>query len=341
MWIYEKKCIVAPLKEVVIYVRDKILNYYGDPDNEGVGFDSGFEEDNEPYSWHSDNGYILPPNREIYDTEELMWKERFWTYDDSLTQDIIDCFGYRRWVYLDPYGLNDDEEMSLKWKEYCSKTIDDTVSGKSISEILSGNIDVLYDVAQIIKNNEHFLFETLPSGTVLYRCVNYASHLKSVSLSNLASPPTQYASANRMSRQGNSMFYGAFDENTPLAEARTVKGLQYSYLGKFILKKDMLVLDITNLPQAPSIFDTEDYWGIRFLHEFDEALSHHIPSNQLLEYVPTQIMTDFFRQSSKIFNKQIMGIKYNSSKNGASNCVLFIDYNQCPQYLDLDSYTIH
>ena len=87
-----KKSNVVHLKKIVILIRDTINDYYGDPDDEGVGFDSGFEEDAPGIT--SYNGYILFGDRKLLTGEELFSAEEFWTYDDKLSEDIIECFKY-------------------------------------------------------------------------------------------------------------------------------------------------------------------------------------------------------------------------------------------------------
>jgi hypothetical protein len=56
-----------------------------------------------------------------------------------------------------------------------------------------------------------------------------------------------------------------------------------------------------------------------------------------IEYVPTQIVTEFFRYPFSEDNKiSIDGIIYPSSKNiGKKACVLFFDSNKCKEELVL------
>ena len=92
-----------------------------------------------------------------------------------------------------------------------------------------------------------------------------------------------------------------------------------------------------DIPRRPTIFDKSDYWGIRFLHEFTKEVSKPISNRNTMEYVPTQVMTEFFRYNIK---PSINGIVYMSSKNRTKCCVLFLDNAQCTDYMALKSHSL-
>ena len=331
-----KKSNVVHLKKIVILIRDTINDYYGDPDDEGVGFDSGFEEDAPGIT--SYNGYILFGDRKLLTGEELFSAEEFWTYDDKLSEDIIECFKYCRWVYHDPYGNTESEEMESQWQKFCGKTMKESANGMSIQDMVKSNLNVLRKVATIVKSNKKFLIDSLNKGCLIYRCVKYSTRLKKICLSKLASPPVQYATIpNRMSPAGVSMFYGSMDKQTPLDEAQNGSGNKYAYLGEFEFVKEIRVLNLVDIPRRPTIFDKSDYWGIRFLHEFTKEVSKPISNRNTMEYVPTQVMTEFFRYNIK---PSINGIVYMSSKNRTKCCVLFLDNAQCTDYMALKSHSL-
>jgi hypothetical protein len=79
---------VLPLKSIVEEIDRIILRYFGEPDNEGVGWDSGFE--NDATGFHSEGGgYIVPNNKPYYDDmHELLFCTGFEVKDDDLESDI-------------------------------------------------------------------------------------------------------------------------------------------------------------------------------------------------------------------------------------------------------------
>jgi len=100
--------------------------------------------------------------------------------------------------------------------------------------------------------------------------------------------------------------------------------------------KKLRLLDLSNLPPVPSIFDQRmNYLSstIIFLHEFVRELSKPINKDgtEHTEYVPTQVFTEYIRH---IFRDRdgypIDGIKYLSAKEDQKSCcVLFVTNEQC------------
>ena len=213
-----------------------------------------------------------------------------------------------------------------------------TATTATVTAVVKSNLNVLRKVATIVKSNKKFLIDSLNKGCLIYRCVKYSTRLKKICLSKLASPPVQYATIpNRMSPAGVSMFYGSMDKQTPLDEAQNGSGNKYAYLGEFEFVKEIRVLNLVDIPRRPTIFDKSDYWGIRFLHEFTKEVSKPISNRNTMEYVPTQVMTEFFRYNIK---PSINGIVYMSSKNRTKCCVLFLDNAQCTDYMALKSHSL-
>lgn len=156
--------------------------------------------------------------------------------------------------------------------------------------------------------------------------------------SALGTPPAQFANqSNRMSPAGVPLFYGAFDYRTAHAEtfdAQTHAGMTIS-AATFRPVRDLLVLDLANLPEIPSIYDDENHdliHSLLFLHEFSQDISKPISRDgrEHIEYVPTQIVTEYFRKIFRIKDQKIDGILYRSSKpKGDVAFVLFCEYEQC------------
>jgi len=150
-----------------------------------------------------------------------------------------------------------------------------------------------------------------------------------------------------MSPAGIPMFYGAKKEETAIAEvgahaapkeeqvgARDPQKPDHVTLGQFILSSDVMVIDFTELPEVPSIFDSNlgSYRReIKFLHEFVEKLGAPVAEEDAaIDYVPTQVLTEFFLKVFKSARGQSpVGIVYSSAVHqGGVSLVLDIP-NEC------------
>jgi hypothetical protein len=72
--------------------------------------------------------------------------------------------------------------------------------------------------------------------------------------------------------------------------------------------------------------------GVRFLHEFEQDLVKPVARDGMehVDYVPTQIVTEFFRHRFRLSDgASLDGIMYRSSRTGQPACVLFFDSHHC------------
>jgi len=146
-----------------------------------------------------------------------------------------------------------------------------------------------------------------------------------------------------MSPAGIPMFYGAFDLDTAHAETfdpamHAGKALS---VGTFRSLRDLTLLDLAELPPVPSVFDLDRQpliHSLRFLHAFAADISQPIARDgrEHIEYVPTQIVTEYFRRLFRSAEgRSLDGIIYRSAKHeGANAFVLFCENEQC---IDVDA----
>jgi hypothetical protein len=140
-----------------------------------------------------------------------------------------------------------------------------------------------------------------------------------------------------MSPSGIPMFYAAFDEKTSIAE--TSGGSKESVtIASFKTIKPFQVLDLTTLQPTPSIFDEESRYlrqSTIFMSNFLYDISKPVvkDGSEHVEYVPTQVVTEYFRHLFRPKNKKaIKGIVYPSSVfAGGKSCVLFFQQENCIQ----------
>ncbi len=148
----------------------------------------------------------------------------------------------------------------------------------------------------------------------------------------LAAAPPKYAKHGRMNAQGISVFYGATDAETCIAEVRPPVG-SHVVVGRFQIIRNIRLLDLNILSEIyvkGSYFDPE-FKGRKghagFLqHLVGELTKPVMPEGEISEYLPTQIVAEYLAEKVK---PRLDGIIFGSSQaqNQEQNIILF--HNSC------------
>jgi hypothetical protein len=197
--------------------------------------------------------------------------------------------------------------------------------------------DMLHELGAAIYESD--LIRPLDAGTVLYRARAHGRDDTPETATELGAPPAQYARvSSRMSPHGISMFYAARERETALRETSSGgRGIAWHLtLGTFETGSDFNVLDLAELPDIPSVFDSNRghlIEPLRFLHVFVDEVRKPIRRDEQehLEYVPTQIVAEYLRHLYEHqTGERVDGIAYKSviAADG-SNVVLFIENDDC------------
>jgi hypothetical protein len=101
---------------------------------------------------------------------------------------------------------------------------------------------------------------------------------------------------------------------------------QHAVVGEFRPAKDILVIDMTALPELPSIFQedvAQRYDRVPFLRRFAEDIVQPIELDERehIEYVPTQVFTEYLRYA--LPGRRHHGLVFSSARASGRNCVLF------------------
>ena len=177
------------------------------------------------------------------------------------------------------------------------------------------------------------MVKTLPAGTELIRARRHKPTEHFDTMADLGTPPKRKASTNRMSPSGIAMFYGAFDAKTAIAEVcsdPTDDALMVTS-APFVLRKPMRVIDLTAVPPVPSVFDrqrAEQRVPSLFLRGFVRDFVKPVKKDgrEHIEYVPTQIVTEYVRRVFRDRSgEKVHGIIYPSSVEDGLSCVLFLE----------------
>jgi hypothetical protein len=185
------------------------------------------------------------------------------------------------------------------------------------------------------------LISEVPTGTEFVRARIVTPGERPSTAAELGTAPRKHAvNPNRMSPAGIPMFYAAYDEATAVLEtyqpSNDVNQDQEIVLARFRTERALRVIDLTSLPAMPSNFDRENRekrQPIAFLRDFECDLTQPVARDNRahLEYVPTQVVTEFVRHRLKgALGERLDGILYRSSHAPAAMAaVIFAEPDQC------------
>lgn len=281
-----------------------------------------------------DGEYVGAPTWDTYDLfDNILVGE----IDDNLLEDILQTVELTTWCEEDPYQLRLSQKHLYMWNAFCH------LVRKKIRYVFfrmpaqddyneESKYRILDHIGDAVRNLE--LIDTLAAGTRFRRGRMHNSQSSYNKAKDLCSPPHNKAKANRMSAEGISIFYGANDERTTISEIYNSR-YKYATVGTFTNLREIKIVNLTKLQhiRLPSLFDKgkrEYREPIRFLKELDNDLTRPIESMEAIEYIPAQIVAEYFRFLYKCNNERIDGIAYRSSKIDNGICyALFFDYEQC------------
>jgi len=239
---------------------------------------------------------------------------------------------YEKDSYYEKKGAS-DEKWQTEWNRFKMSIKTNTrFFNKEGAKHLSSVFDGIEHMKTI---NDRQVIRDIGPGTdisFLYRARVFQSDEKLKSALcypdlQLGPPPTEFAPSGRMNAKGISVFYGATETKTALAEVRPPVGSKVT-IAKFELLRPLRMLDLTALSYMHfdgSIFD-DAYSRLvsknMFLKGFGERLSRPVmPDEQDFEYLPTQAIADFLSSESDL---NLDGIIFSSAQSDLGlNAVLF------------------
>lgn len=320
---------VADAKEVGKFIIEGINRKYEDPGNQ-VGYCS------------AEGGYNIEPIDidEILTEYEEIFSDKIDDPSELINALVPDNLHY---VHKDPYGPPPGESDQLYgWERFCKLV---KATRRYTSFLPQGRSSLSYelDPAKFMKSLVSSLatdhFDIFIKGTKIYRGRLQKENEKYEHV-DLTCPPPGIARNNRMSPSGISLFYGSLDPETCISELRPGSG-ERIVIAEFETIKDLTILDLSLKTRCVQSIFNEDYsyeyerWT-SFLQYFASDISRPIrPMDQEVDYVPTQVFTEFLRlwdfkdliyvdvnEENKPF--YIDGMQFSSSlREGGINVVLF------------------
>jgi hypothetical protein len=326
-----KNPIAAPIDDLFEAIADGLATEWGDPNEEGVAWDSG------EGGWQGD----------VIDTYDLANDEISDLFvSDALKEEFINSFFDRQWCQRDFYGVPPDKELEYGWRAFVEHV---QHRGRYLFMVRRSQPDegwpfkndieprdMLAELGRIIVDLN--LIRELPAGTRIYRARQHRVQQVVTNARQLGPPPPERAQANRMSAPGIPMFYGALDRGTAITEIfNPRKRKPYAITsGEFQTARPIHVVDLSKRLPVPSMFDAarRDQRGpTLFLRGFVREVSRPLDrdGSEHIEYVPTQIVTEYLRDLLEDEEERaIQGMLFGSSKSRNGVCaVLFFEEGAC------------
>ena len=255
----------------------------------------------------------------------------------TLMDALCDGLGDRLWCRLDPYGLTQSEELTFSWDAFCELIKYERryfFFRQPAGQELFSPLALFEELGNWC---ERFgLVRTLCANHLLYRARLQKNGEKLETAAALGPPPRDMATmANRMSPPGIVMFYAGDEVETALREVakNPAEDMGRYAIGKFRTLREAKILDLTSIPPVPSIFepvpDSLEYNPrppLIFLNYFVAALSKPIARDDsvYVEYIPSQVVTEYFRTGFVHEGAPLAGIRYRSARHpGGRSLVMF------------------
>ncbi len=299
---------------------------YGDADNEGVIYET------------AEGGYQWG---EKWDTWDLVWDHSDVLIGEGLVEAVAGASHDRMWVRRNFAWPRRDEALSAGWQRFREAVMYETrfvfwlrPDPDAEEAVRTGEVPatrILDEVGQLIEDLG--LMHELPAGQTFWRAQAHDARSIPLTAKRLGTAPPEKANqANRMSPAGIPMFYGAADSDTAVREVAVRNSQRRVSAGEFVLSRPCWVIDFTQLPPIPSMFDPEDGYrrrAISFMHAFVDDLSRPArKKSEQIDYVPTQVMTEYLLRV-RFADAEFSGLVYASRLTGRRSVVLNIGNVGC------------
>lgn len=312
-----RRFIAAPVEAIMEPIASAVFYFFNDPTQASVPYDKDF---------------VIEPTY----TKDVLFSLPLNCHDD-LFEVIADSFTYTDWVHSAGghwASSHPSEIMSYAWDRFVRdikhkvRFFFSAIKPDPYDPDGYSPVNTLSTIGEaVIKLG---LIQGVSAGEVMYRVRERPSDATwSLDAEQLGAPPKEVVQAQRMNPAGISYLYLAKEKETALAEVLNKPPCRAA-IGIFTIRRDLLIIDLSRLPNIPSVFDEEkrdEGELIQFLYKFVDEISKPVSKDgrEHVDYVPSQVVCEYF---SKVFRstggEPIAGIAYPSSvRQGGVNAVLF------------------
>ena len=329
---------VVEMDQLGEFMKQGLMNFYGNA-AEDLQYDT------------CEGGYL---GAKCFNSYDLLFKEiSLDVINTELRQDLSSLLPDWTWYEIGSIETTTSERLYYNWEEF-RQFVKYKVRfsffhlDKAKHQNQKVNVsEILKEISNLIR--DYKLTERLQANTRFYRCRQHKEVGEIKGGPEICAPPNERVTfSNRMSPAGISMFYASTDQSTAFRETVDPRDTSKSYytIASFKTKSELDVIDLSKAPPVPSRFDLKKqkhYYPIVFLHQFIHDLSQPIlrDGREHIEYVPTQVMTEYIRYIAKSKALKVGGIVYPSAKSGRKTaCVLFLNHEESLQELDFESFHV-
>jgi hypothetical protein len=156
-----------------------------------------------------------------------------------------------------------------------------------------------------------------------------------IPIAEMGAPSANEATAGRANSAGIRCLYLASDQDTTIHEVRA-GFFDYVTIGRFELKEDIVVVDLKAINHISPFIDGCDTKQHAINKEHLNRINMEIGrtlrrSDSILDYIPTQYISDFIKSISYGHNPEYSGIEYNSTINpsGQNTAIFYPDLFDC------------
>lgn len=308
--------IAAPVEAIMPAVMGALTHYFAEPAAAGVPYES------------AEGGYCIEPT----DTADALMSLPL-ECDDELFEDIVAAIFNSAWVHAAGGHWSSEQrhqELIGSWERFV-----DHVKHRQRYFFTATKAELWEDTApsRLMPQiggvvSDLGLIQQVQAETPVFRTrLRSATDNWPADTENLGAPPPEKATGGRMNPAGISYLYVALEPTTAVAEI--VHGPPCSVAtARFRTTQSLRILNLTNLPALPSVFDHERLFereSLLFLEEFVKAISRPVAKDgsEHIEYVPTQVVCEYF---ASVFQPDapLDGLLYPSAVHrGGRNLVLF------------------
>ena len=322
-----KRPLAADLEEVRDFIHAAVYKEFTDDFDGEIPYDS------------EDNCY-LEDGMEIGDI--LSNHFEFRPENDKLFEDLVDSFEEPELAKIDQFCGTPNERAMETWEHFCH--VVKHLRRFTFWDLEAGGYDcspteMIDNITKDLKKQD--LIREMPVGSVFWRVRCHPETETLTSADEFSSTPDLKAAANRMSPAGIPMFYGANTFETSCLEvvgwhhkgpdSEMVTGMCFESVSV------LNVLDLTSLPKPRSGFEP---WDVRtwhdymFLRDFVSDVSKPIDKNgnEQIQYVPTQVFTEYVRFRLCHGDQPIHGMMYPSCYDKSPCVVIFATKEQCQSH---------
>lgn len=262
--------------------------------------------------------------------------------DEDLIEWIIDQFDFtHEWSNRNTHSdFEESEELYYSWNSF-SDLVKNKIrylffdfEEKRTTKRPNKPFDILREIGDYITEQKMFIVypefgDLFNQNPKIYRARQHKLKREVLGYKDICSPLPKFAKSNRFTPEGISMFYGAECPNTAISEVvNKAKPNEFISVAEFRHNRKLRLIDLRD-PKLIGFFDEHNshkrqasFFIRKFVREITKPIDYQKQIGSI-EYIPSQIITEYFRFILTKLGHKVDGMVYRSSKTPGKNCYVF------------------